>query len=95
MKIDAGTGGAGAHLVSTASRGCDADRRGPAPRGRHRAEGLAAAGCVAEGDHGGEKKPLSEKVPAAAANASTSRRTAAPDRPPGRIVGEGAAAVPE
>jgi electron transfer flavoprotein beta subunit len=43
-----------------------------------------------------KKKPLAEKAPAAAENASELvAYRAPPARPPGRIVGEGAAAVPE
>ena len=43
-----------------------------------------------------KKKPLVEKAPAVAANGSElAAYTPPPDRPPGRIVGEGAAAVPE
>jgi electron transfer flavoprotein beta subunit len=43
-----------------------------------------------------KKKPLAEKAPAAAENASDLvAYRAPPARPPGRIVGEGAAAVPE
>ena len=43
-----------------------------------------------------KKKPLVETAPAAAANGSElAAYTPPPDRPPGRIVGEGAAAVPE
>jgi len=43
-----------------------------------------------------KKKPLAEKPPAAAENGSDLGSLALPpDRPPGRIVGEGAAAVPE
>lgn len=43
-----------------------------------------------------KKKPLVEKAPAAAANASDLvAYQPPPDRPPGRILGEGVAAVPE
>ena len=42
-----------------------------------------------------KKKPLVEKAPAAANGSELAAYTPPPDRPPGRIVGEGAAAVPE
>jgi len=43
-----------------------------------------------------KKKPLAERPPAASANASDLASFAPPpDRPPGRILGEGVAAVPE